>query len=372
MTADTTEPGERGATLLLALVVLVIASAAVLMAFTAAFFEWRAGGATGRVQQALATADAGLASVEGGWSPFFDSLPRGQPVQLPSLVLGPSDSAGLTLLPLTRSLYRVSSQGWRITPQGGASAVLAAFLRLDPPMPQAAAAISAVDTALMAAGTFRGDDSIPPGWAVRCPPPASAMPGLRVGTGTSWSGSCPGCSGSPAALIDSTLSAALLTRFGPDDYASLALRAAHTLAGTIPGPQPAVGGSPAACLTADSLNWGEPLAGGPGSACRGFYPIIHVPGDLRLVGGRGQGILLVDGDLDLAGGAMFAGIVVVRGRLTASGSGGTVLGSVLASRVVLAGAGSLLVQFSSCALGRVLEAAGRPMRLGGWSWTQVY
>ena len=366
---------DQGAALLLALLVLAIASAAVLLAFTAALFEWQAGSAAGRIQQAIGTAESGLASVRSGWSPLFDTLPRGQAVALPVLSLGTADTARMALLPLSGAVYRIASEGRHTTPRGTATAFLAEYVRLDAPLPEIAAALTAVDTVVVSGGTsLDGSDSVPPGWGGRCPSLAAGLPALRLGTGTNWSGTCSGCAGSPPVLLDSTLTTSVLDQFGPDDYASLAARAVHVVGGMVTGVGPVVAGAPAVCLVADSLNWGEPLAAGPAVACRGFFPIIHATGDLQLNGGRGQGVLLVDGNLDLSGGASFTGVLVVLGRLTASGSGGSILGGVLADRVSSGSGVPFSVQYSSCAVQRVLQAAGRPVPIGleGWHWTQLY
>src|SRR4029079_18254653 len=85
------------------------------------------------------------------------------------------------------------------------------------------------------------------------------------------------------------------------------------------------------CRTSSNTNWGEPNGGvGSVTACFNYFPIIYAPGNLRISGGRGQGILLVRGDLDLSGGMEFYGPVIVLGNLTSTGTGGHVYGGVMA------------------------------------------
>lgn len=60
-------------------------------------------------------------------------------------------------------------------------------------------------------------------------------------------------------------------------------------------------------------NWGTPLQ--PLAPCGSYFPLIHAPGDLDVIGGEGQGILVVTGDLTLTDGAYFSGVVLVGGRL---------------------------------------------------------
>jgi len=101
-------------------------------------------------------------------------------------------------------------------------------------------------------------------------------------------------------------------------------------------------------------NWGDPAAGSP---CRSYLPVVHAPGNLSIGGGRGQGILLVEGDLTVSGGFHFAGVVFVLGRFAVEGAGGSVAGSVLASTADLSGAmpgGVVALRRSTCTVQRAL------------------
>ncbi len=370
MTARPRSAGTRGAALLLALLVLIAGSAAVLLGFTDALLQWRAGRGTSGVERAHAAAETGLAMVESGWSPAYDTLPRGQLLALAPLSLGGGDSTRITILPLSGSVYRLTAIGRHITPVGTASAILATYLRIDAPYPEILAALSVLDTAVVDNASLLGNDSMPSTWAGRCSPPGPPRAGLRVGAATVW-GACPGCAGAPPVAQDSALSPAVFNRFGPDTYAGLAARALRVATGTLTGLGPVVVGG--LCLQSDSTNWGEPLGSGPATACREFFPVVHAPGNLRLDGGRGQGVLLVDGDLELTGGVAYTGVVVVRGSLRATGLGGRITGGVLAAQADLGpGSGPLTVQYSSCALRRALRAAGLPAPLPGWRWAELY
>jgi len=128
---------------------------------------------------------------------------------------------------------------------------------------------------------------------------------------------------------------------------------------------------PAAVTLWATVNLGKPLDSS--SPCFGFFPIIGVSSGSRIEGGRGQGVLLADGDLELADGFDFYGVVVVAGRLTIAGAGTRVTGLVLlrhspSDTARLTGVGS--VALSRCAIRR---AAGRstPLRpLSGRSWSR--
>jgi len=88
-----------------------------------------------------------------------------------------------------------------------------------------------------------------------------------------------------------------------------------------------------------------------------YSQVTYVPGNLQMTGGSvGSGILIVDGDLDIHGGLQFYGLILVRGvvKFTGGGSDQTnIFGAVLAgqeSYVDNTLGGSASINFSSCAL----------------------
>jgi hypothetical protein len=141
---------------------------------------------------------------------------------------------------------------------------------------------------------------------------------------------------------------------------------------------PSTTGLPLRCNRANSLNWGEPwypAVPATASVCQNWFPIIYRPGNLKLQGGRGQGILLVDGDLELAGGVEFFGIVLVKGRLKTTGNGNKINGAVMARNVDLDDnfiGGTPTVNYSTCAINRALQASAIVVPLNSRSWAQLY
>lgn len=103
-------------------------------------------------------------------------------------------------------------------------------------------------------------------------------------------------------------------------------------------------------------------------------PAVLVDGDFTLMGGSGTGILLVTGDMRIDGGATLTGILLVRGTLTFTGSGGRIEGAVRAGAV---GADSVavfsrpLIWWSSCAVARARRALAVPAVLPGWPWADL-
>src|SRR5207253_7751244 len=165
--------------------------------------------------------------------------------------------------------------------------------------------------------------------------------------------------------------------YGDATYQSLAAAATYTYAGgtLLNGVGPLVVGG--VCqASVNPPNWGEPTHAAPATACESYFPIIHALGDLKVTTGRGQGILLVDGDFTVAGNFTFDGAVIVRGGLKMSGTGNKISGAVMAASVSvnddvsLSGNTSLL--YSSCALQAALQASAYPAQAMRRGWVDVF
>ena len=111
------------------------------------------------------------------------------------------------------------------------------------------------------------------------------------------------------------------------------------------------------------------------SPCFSYFPVIYAPGDVTINGGIGQGILLVGGDLRLTGGVEFYGPVIVQGTVVSAGTGGHILGGLMANNAsldVTALTGNSVVGFSRCAINRALNAVSLARPLTERSWAQLY
>lgn len=134
------------------------------------------------------------------------------------------------------------------------------------------------------------------------------------------------------------------------------------------------------CDTSNPYNWGEPhrqadreLDGVPyqyaESDCWHYFPIIHIQGNAQMggggqSGGRGQGILLVDGNLNMNGGFEFYGLILVKGTIETQGNGNRIIGSVRAQNEANLEssdyAGGSILQYSSCAVSRAQDNVYQP------------
>jgi hypothetical protein len=126
-------------------------------------------------------------------------------------------------------------------------------------------------------------------------------------------------------------------------------------------------------------NWGEPSrAAGYVKACSTYFPIIYASGtQLSLSGGsRGQGLLLIEGDLSITGGFEFSGLIVAKGGIKIAGNGNKITGSLLAQDVAIDDdnsiSGNTTLQFSSCAVNKAVQGSAFAEPLAYRSWVQVY
>jgi hypothetical protein len=106
--------------------------------------------------------------------------------------------------------------------------------------------------------------------------------------------------------------------------------------------------------------------------------VVHAIGDLTLVGGVGQGVLIVDGQLTFAGPVAFSGLIVARGGIVATAPGVEVSGSMRTgpNGIVQLGALEITHQFtfrpSVCVTQAALSSAVIPRAVSGRPWAEIY
>jgi len=226
--------------------------------------------------------------------------------------------------------------------------------------------------------TVDGNDHVPPGW-LTCGPPGPALAGVRSDKGTtvSTSGSA-SVLGSPPVLIDSTVSDTTFTKFGSVSYAQLVATANVTVAGQNFSNSigPVLNGTGQCDLTVQT-NWGDGV--NPLGPCGTYFPIVHITGDATINGLQGQGILLVDGSLSVQGGFQWFGITIIQGELKTSGGGSTdahFWGATMVHDSVSFGTNTLSghanINYSQCAVLKVLNATAKGALMRSRSWVQLY
>jgi hypothetical protein len=372
-----------GFALAIALGAIVIIGAIITGMFFASTQEYRMSRNSAMQARALTTAEYGMNSImmPGQWNTAWNMGVNGL---LATTVYLPGDG-GLDTVRVSKladNMFLLTSTG-RVGPASGAQARhrLGALVTLAIPQLNMLGALTTKgDFKIGGSSLLSGVDNPIPGWD--CPPAGASVPGIALPDPTKITTS--GCSslscisGSPkvsqnaAAANDSTY-----FNYGAGlDWSKLTAMATKTYSSgsNLNGLGATVSGG--LCNTADANNWGDPLHTTPALApCQPYFPIIYAQGNLKINGGEGQGILLVEGDLTVTGGMEFFGPVIVKGSLNTTGTGGHFNGGVMAANVDLELStllGNAVVNFSSCALNRALAGTATPMFVARRSWTELY
>jgi hypothetical protein len=334
-----------------------------------------------RLEQAAGAADAGLRWALDSWDVARrDSLPIGATDS--GLARGDSTPAQVYAIRLTSHLYWLAAVG-----QAGDGSNVEAdrvhHLLVELLRPAVAARAALTSGGSVVAGrsaAIRGEDSPPPAWT-DCPPgDAASAPAVVVPDGAlaRYDDGDP----IPATRFDSSAADPATYRvLGRMDVAALAARADVSLApGAILSPAPDIAADCRSSAGAPAQeSWGEPARGagareaGGSPGCERYFPVVHATGDLGVAGGRGQGILIVQGRLRIQGPFVFAGIILASGGIDVTGQDVTVYGAVLsaaAGGVMWRASGEL--GRSSCAVARASSAAARPYPVPLRGWAELF
>jgi hypothetical protein len=367
---------ERGVALLAALGAIVLIGVIIAGGLFSVTQDSRISDNALRQSRATSTAELGLNRIVAEWDLAFNQRVTGQTMRLSYTASG-GGVANVVVTRLNGPFFWVVSEGL----SGATRSTFLArrryglLLRLDTPQMNFLGAITTQGTTTISGNvTVNGNDAAPASW-MSCSPGANVAGAVIPPTATAAvNGSSATLNGNPSVL---TTPAAADTNtyfnYGNTNYGSLAATAKPVFAGgTLNGIAPVAMG--ASCVKIPT-NWGEPNHVVPASPCETYFPIIHVRGDLKVSNGRGQGILLVDGDLDLASDFTFTGAVIVRGALKMSGSS-KIVGAIMAAtasvddNVALGGNTSVL--YSSCALLAALSANAYPKAARQRGWVDVF
>ena len=345
--------------------------------------ELRVGTNTFVQERAFRAAEFGLNAVLASWNNSeMLLLPVGGTKQTvyDSSARGWRDTVTVTRLNLTS--YLIGSTGTAFGGiQGTSRRRTALLVRLSVPSLKTKAALTSRDDTELGNAPITGFDTNPLGW-LSCPAPDPSAAAVVVpdSSDVTFKNQCPFdvcLQGSPkllasAAAADTTT----YTNFDDETYASLVAAGAKVYSSASPPPntiEPAVVGG--VCDKSSTKNWGD--ASRPGGPCASYFPIIHSQGSsykLQLTRGSGQGILLVDGDLEISGTFQFTGPVIVRGRFesrnTAKIHGALMVGNFTAGDNIIAN--SSTVTYSSCAIKQAFANAVPPKRVVQRAWMEVF
>ena len=183
--------------------------------------------------------------------------------------------------------------------------------------------------------------------------------------------------GNPPVLRDALVAdSTTYVRYGDENWNSLKSQASITITtGTTPQMlEPTVLNG--RCNKTIS-NWGEPNRGnGSVPECYNYFPIIYSRGDLAISSGRGQGILLVEGDLRINGIFTWSGLIVVRDDVEKGNGTATVFGAVMARNATVDDASAVLgnttYRYSQCGLARALAGSAQVVQARQRAWAELF
>ena len=373
MARRTLAPDRRGVALFLVMAALVLLGALLAAVASAVLHAQRS---TRRASATTAT----FAAAEGARATAMTELPSRLPPYMSvgdvaSWSSAPWNGAetDISVARIAERLLRVEATATLPAPgdSGGrpaARVTTAALWALQPPALRIDAALTSAAPIIAGPDAdselrLDGRDTLVAGW--RCSPADTAsVPALATAAAVSL----PTVSLEGAVLTDPGLSVATRYELSWSVPDTLRIAPPIVFAGDLTSvPIAPRAGTVCAAGTAEPTNWGDPRRPSP---CEGWLPLVHVRGNLDRPTGRGQGVLLVDGDLTLGGDFEFHGVMVVRGRVVATGGGNRVIGAMLARGDAARPheLDALELRYSSCVTNAALLAAGvlRPVSPRGW------
>jgi hypothetical protein len=370
---------DRGFALAAAVFALVVIATLIAGAFFAARQEISVGRSSSIAERAFAAAEAGLNQTIATWNTAsYNALSPGDSAVTPTTAV--PDNGGsftVTVLRLNPELFLVRSLGR--DPSGSAQRLLATLARLQRININIQAGLTTRGEITLGGSSFTtGADAGPSGWG--CPSSGlDTLPGVltRDSSQISLSGcknySC--VEGDPKVRQDTSINDSTFFKFGEINYDELAAMATLQLPGGLTWTQVEPSDSAGMCRTWYNKNWGEPSrGGGTVSACYNYFPIIHINGSASFSNGKGQGILLVDGNVNVQGGFEFNGPVIVRGEFDTQGTGNKFTGGVLAANATLQESnvlGNATVAYSSCAVARAQKFGVPARELARRNWADL-
>src|SRR2546423_5774298 len=371
--------------LAIAIFAMVVVGAMVAGAFFAGTQEQRVGENQRRVQTSFGVAEAGAQERVLGWNSTAMNKRKSFPEDSVAIASTPAPNGTGTYFgysyKLGPNIFLIdvtgrdkASNAGAIAGGGGARQRIGLITRIAPVDFGIKASLTTQGSVSMSGNAnISGVDQIPTGWA-SCDPPGPAQAGVRDNGGNVTESGNAAVLGTPPIVNDPTVNNNTFTVFGGGTYAQLAARATLTIPpGNYTTDAVVTNG---VCDKTVLTNWGDGM--NPAGACANYFPIIHVTGTATVNNVQGQGILLVDGDLNVQGSYQVFGIVVIQGDLKTAGGGSTdahFWGGVMAKNADLSIqnlSGKATLNFSSCSILMALQAQSpiSPMRSRGW--VQLY
>ncbi|WP_411281199.1 hypothetical protein [Gemmatimonas sp.] len=364
----------RGTALIIVMIAVVVIAVLSTGAFMTALQEFKSSRGVLMEQRALAVAEYGANAQFDAWTTAKTQMAVGAVDSSYVVGVARGDTARVSIMRLNASTFSLVSIGRASAGNGALEAQRAVnqLIRLNSAnITPGAAIMSMGNIDVKGSIDITGKNTPPPGWA-DCAGYSSRdtfaiayNPAKTATVQKPVTQAVGGTYQDPRAGDASTF-----TVFGTETFASLAAKANVITTGASPVPT----GSASTC-TFSASNWGEPNRGiGTVEGCASYFPIIYSNGDLSLNGGRGQGILLVNGSLRTNGNFKFVGLIVVMNDFRPNGTA-DIYGSVMIRNSIdnnTLGNGNARIAFSHCAVAKSLAALSRPARTRSRGWAQMF
>ena len=315
------------------IVALVVIGLLVTGGFFAASQEGRISTSSADADVALRVAEHGINTAVGTWTVgSLSNVEKHGPTSIALKVGGRTiGTATVEARRLGDRLYFVTSTG-RVA-RGNAERKLGMLVRtieMEAKTDRAVSTYSPIEVS--GSSVVSGEDKPNPAWpADECPESQGMKTGIVArDTSLVTKGSAKAqIIGNPPKAEDPSITRENLVNFGEWDLDDLIENADKRVPpGTNNPPVEAKTRSDGTCDVGERYNWGAP--NDPNHPCHDYFPIIYAEGDLDLQSqGRGQGILIVNGNLGIRGGFEFSGIIIVRGKIETGGGDSKIYGSVI-------------------------------------------
>ena len=368
---------ERGIALIMAVFALVIIGALVAGVFYTAQMEQHSGGNSLAGQQAADAAQAGIDYAIANWDNSWTTMGTGNSISIASTRLGTSPAYfNATVMATNGYTYLVTSTGQAKSPNGTVLASRAygmIYKKNIPTLNVKSSVTVAGGVSVGGSATIIGTDSVPSGgsWATDCSGQTPQnQPAIRTDSGVSTHGSPNIVNG--VSTHDTSVGTTITDV--NQAYNTFINSANLTIAGGTVNGLGAVLNASNTCDRTNASNWGDPqnavsytdpVTHVVSYPCSSYFPIIHVTGDIKITGGVGQGVLLVDGNFTAGGGFQFWGLVIVKGNINKGNGNSSFYGGLLSESANITDdfTGSITIQYSSCAINTAVSnsAVARPI-----------
>ncbi len=373
----------RGFALMMALGALVILAVLIAGSTYISIQESRLGQNQLVQSRAFAVAEYGLNKIQADW----DKTPNLQMENGASFdttyILAGQGTCAVRYTRLNNETFWIVSKGEAVVGNSlsrSRTAVkrMGAVLRLRIPTIKANAAVTtAGNVVVKGSPQIRGMNQVPAGWTGCTAAPDKA--GLVTSpTATVTIQNANQVVGSPNVATD-PLAADQNTyvKFGDETWNTLTSAPNVSLAGGSYGSAIGPTVTAGSCAKENLFNWGEPNRSGTGLVpeCYNYFPIIYVAGDLALNGnGRGQGILLINGNLQINGTFDWTGLIVTAGKILKGNGSATVTGAIMAAEAEVTDElqGNLTVNYSACGLERAMRGSAQVVQARERAWAEIY